>query len=106
MADVTSHLAFPLRVVGGRFRSVEQGSPRHLQDQADVLLRTRPGTIEHAPELGLRDLVARVGPASPEILAAISRHVPGEFTAREDESELAARVRRVAVAVVREDREA
>lgn len=100
--DLAPHLAFPLRVVGGRPVTVEQGSPRHLQDQAEVVLRTYPGLIDHAPDLGLRDLVARVAPAAPEVLRALGAHVPGLFDAIEDETELANRVRRVSVDLRRE----
>lgn len=94
---VAPHLAFPLRVVGGRAVTVEQGSPRHLQDQAEVVLRTYPGTIDHAPTLGLRDLVARSAPAAPAVLAALAASVPGVFEASENTTELANRVRRVSV---------
>lgn len=97
---VVPHLAFPLRFRVDRFVSVEQGSQRHLEDQADVLLRTRPGTLEAAPDLGLRNLVATLGAVSPEILAVVLRHVGAAFGAVEDESRLAQRVRSVAVAIV------
>lgn len=93
--DVTPHAAFPLRVRGGAFVTVDQDSPRHLQDQADVVLRTRPGTHEAMPELGLRELAGRLAPAAPEVIAALSEHVDARFMAEEDEDELAERVRRV-----------
>jgi hypothetical protein len=97
MADVSPHLAFPLRVIGGRAVTVEQGSPRHLQDQAEVVLRTHPGTFDHAPDLGLRDLVATSDPVAPVVLKALEASVPGLFTVTEDTSQLEQRVRRVSV---------
>lgn len=102
MADVTPHLAFPLRFRAGRFVTVEQDAPRHLQDQADVVLRTRPGTHEAMPDVGLRDLVARLAPAAPEVIAALSDHVDARFITEEDESELEDRVRRVTVELAQE----
>lgn len=102
MADVTPHLAFPLRFRGGAFVAVEQDSRRHLQDQADVILRTRPGTHEAMPEVGLRDLVGRLTPAAPEVIAALSEHVDARFLTEEDETHLADHVRRVAVELEQE----
>lgn len=95
MADVTPHAAMPLRFRGGAFVTVEQGSPRHLQDQAEVIIRTRPGVHEAMPDLGLRDLAGRLKPAAPEVLAALAGHIDGRFMADEDESMLAERVRNV-----------
>lgn len=104
MADVTPHLAFPLRVVRGRFLTVEQGSRRHREDQAEVVLRTRPGTLDHDPDFGLRELVGRLGPVAPALVAAIEREVPGSgFEAQE--GALAGRVRNVALAITAEDGE-
>lgn len=101
---VTPHLGFPLRrTAAGAFVAVEQRSARHLQDQADVLVRTRPGSQDATPELGLRELVARLGPAAPEVLAAIGEHVQANFLAEEDASALAERVRNVAVQLVQEE---
>lgn len=103
MADVAPHLAFPLRVRAGRFLTVEQDSRRHREDQADVVLRTRPGTFDHAPDLGLRELVGSLEPVSPDILAAVTNAVDGDFDASAD---LATRTRNVAVAIREEDAEA
>jgi hypothetical protein len=95
---VAPHLALPLTVVNGRFQAVEQSSPRHLQDQAEVVCRTRPGTLEADPDMGLRELVARLGPAAPEVLDAVTQYVPdARFRATEDESLLAERIRSVAL---------
>lgn len=99
MPEVAPHLAFPLRVRAGRFLTVEQDSPRHVQDQAEVVLRTRPQTFEHDPDFGLRDLVARTGPAAPPILEALRRVIGADFDAVEDTSELADRIRRVVVSL-------
>lgn len=95
MPPVTPVLAFPLRVRAGRFLTREQDSRGHREDQAEVLIRTRPGMLDHDPRVGLRDLVARTSPAAPEVLDAVRRHVGEGFTATEDESQLAQRVRRV-----------
>jgi hypothetical protein len=103
VAVTTPHLAFPVRVRAGRFLAVEQDSRRHLEDRAEVLLRTRLGTLDATPDLGLRDLVARVGPASPEVLRVVSEHVSAQFTATEDESRLAERVRGVAAALAQDE---
>lgn len=97
------HLSMPLRYRAGRFLSVEQGSRRHLEDQAEVVLRTRPGTLEADPTFGLRDLVSRAGAVTPEVLAALERHVGAAFTAG---GELPERTRNVVVSIVEEDREA
>jgi hypothetical protein len=103
MADVTPHLAFPVRFRGTGFVTVEQDAPRHFQDQADVVCRTRPGMHDGMPELGLRDLVARLAPAAPEVIAALSEHVDARFTAEEDESALADRVRTVTLELRQEE---
>ena len=103
MAVTTPHLAFPVRLRAGRFLAVEQDSRRHLEDRAEVLLRTRPGSLDADPELGLRELVARLGAASPEVLRVVSEHVSAQFTAAEDESLLAERVRGVAVALAHDE---
>lgn len=105
MADVAPHLAFPLRFRAGRFLTVDQDSQRHREDQAEVVLRTRPGDFEHDPELGLRELVGRTAPAAPEVLAAVSRVVDASFDVREDVDDLRPRVRDVSIAVRDEDQE-
>jgi hypothetical protein len=92
------HAAFPLRFRAGRFLTVEEGSPRHLQDQAEVAVRTRPETLDHAPEFGLRDLVGTLGPASPQVAAALERWVPGALRTTEDREALLTRMRNVFVA--------
>lgn len=101
--DTTPHLAFPLRVRSGRFLTVEQDSREHLETQAELVLRTRPGSLEAQPKLGMRDLVARLSPASPEILTALTRFVDTDFMAGEDESALAEHVRTVSIEVAREE---
>lgn len=100
---VIPHLAFPVRLRAGRFAAVEQDSRRHLEDRAEVLLRTRPGTLDATPELGLRDLVARLGAASPEVLRVVTESVSPQFAAVEDESLLAERVRGVAVELAQDE---
>lgn len=101
MADATPHLAFPLRLRAGRFLAVDQGSRRHLEDQAEVLLRTRPNTLDADPTFGVRDLVASTGLVGPEVHAALERDV-GAFDVAEG---LPERVRNVAVAISQDDRE-
>lgn len=103
MADVSPHLAFPVRFRGSGFVTVEQDSARHLQDQAEVVLRTRPGMHDAMPELGLRDLAARLDPAAPQVLAALAGHVDARFFAEEDESALEDRVRTVTLELEQED---
>lgn len=102
MPDVP-HFALPLRLRAGRFLAVEQGSRRHLEDQAEVVIRTRPGTLEADPAFGVRDLVATAGPVGPELVAVLERDVDAGFAAG---GELPERVRDVAVSIVEEDREA
>lgn len=87
----------PFQCVNGRFVSVEQGSARHLQDQAEVTLRTRPGMLEDDPSFGLRDLAATLGPASPEVIAALDEFVDTRFLVDEDQDALLTRVRIVTV---------
>jgi hypothetical protein len=85
-------------VRGGRFVVVEQDEPAHLVQCAEVMLRTSPGTFEATPDVGLRDLLFTTSPTAPVILEALRRFVPqGAFDAVEDESQLADRIRRVAV---------
>jgi hypothetical protein len=101
MAPLTPHLAMPLRYRAGRFVAVEQGSERHLEDQAEVLVRTRPGMLEASPDVGLRDLAGKLGPVAPELLAALAR-IDARFGAAES---LPGRVRDVVVEIAEEDRE-
>lgn len=96
MSLTTPHLSFPLRVRGGRFVAVEQDSRRHREDQAEVVLRTRPGTFDHDPALGLRDMLGESGPIDQTIVNAVTAVVDGDFEAVEA-SELRGRVRDVAV---------
>lgn len=100
--NVAAHLSFPLRFRAGRFLAVEQGSRRHLEDQAELLLRTRPGTLEPDPTFGLRDQAGTLGPVAPEVLGTLARTVDASFGASEG---LPQRVRDVAVAITEEDRE-
>lgn len=94
----TPHLAMPLQVRAGEFVATEQGSPRHCQDQAEVVVRTRPGALEADPGFGLRELVARIGPAAPEVDAALREFVPDvEFLVAEEAETVAARVRNVSI---------
>lgn len=98
------HLAFPLRFRGTAFETVDQDDPAHVQQCAEVILRTRPGTFEATPEVGLRDLVGTLSPVGPAVLDALERFEPRRrFMAEEDEAALAARVRRVMVDIARED---
>lgn len=99
MADVTPHAAFPLRVRAGGFVTVEQDSRRHREDQAEVVCRTRPGMLDHDPAFGLRDLVARLAPGAPEVLAAVARQVDGQFNATEGTDDLLPRVRNIGLAI-------
>jgi hypothetical protein len=99
MADVP-HFALPIRLRAGRFLATEQGSRRHLEDQAEVVLRTRPGTLEADPTFGLRDLVGRAGAVTPEVLAALERYVGADFEATGETLE---RLRRIGVSIVQED---
>lgn len=106
MTLVTPHLAFPLLPVNGRFALVEQGSPRHVSDQAEIVLRTTPGDFVAMPQLGLRPLVARTAAAAPVVIQALEQAIPGQrFLAEEDLSQLAQRVRSVTVSILQEDAE-
>lgn len=103
MAPVTPHLALPLQVMGGQFVAVAQGSPRHVQDQAELVARTRPGTFEADPDFGLLELVARLGPAAPAVEAALEEYVPdAQYLVGEDASRLAERIREVSIDLARE----
>jgi hypothetical protein len=98
MAPTTPHIALPLMMVDGRFVATDQGSPRHCQDQAEFLCRTRPGTLEADPEFGLRNLVARLGPAAPAIDAALRDFVPDvAYLVTEDVAAVQSRVRNVSI---------
>ena len=91
------HLAFPLRLRGGAFQAVEQDSDRHRQDQAEVVLRTAPGTFEHDPSFGLRSLLGTLGPTSPVLLETVTQYVAGDVEVTE--AGLGTRVRDVAVQI-------
>lgn len=95
MSDQTPHFAFPLRFRAGRFLAVEQDSQRHFEDQADVLVRTRPGTFDHDPDFGLRNLLGDIDALAPTVLKALERSVPAEFEV--SEAGVAERVRDVAI---------
>lgn len=98
--------AYPLMVRGGAFVCVETGSRRNLEDRAEVTLRTHPGTLDHDPDFGLRDLVGTLGPTAPAILEAVSNVVTGggwRFDATEDVSRLGERVRTVALELARDE---
>lgn len=102
MALTTPALAFPVRFRAGRFLAVEQGSDRHLEDRAEVLLRTRRGSLDATPDLGIRELVGTLGPVAPEVLGALAREVSERFAVAEG---LPTRVRDVAVALHAEAQE-
>lgn len=100
---VTPHLALPLQVVDGVFVASEQGSPRHCQDQAEFVTRTRPTTLEADPAFGMRDLVGRLGPAAPEVQAALEEYVPDvKYLVDEDVADVLTRVRDVSIDLDRE----
>lgn len=100
--NANPHLAFPLRFRVDRFLAVDERSRRHLEDQAEVLVRTRPGTLEAAPSFGLRNLAGTLGPVAPDVLAAVERTVPGLPAVTEG---LPTRVRDVVVDVMDTDAE-
>lgn len=64
-------LAHPLRVHGGQFATVEQGSPRHLQQLAAAIVSTRLGERPLAPDVGIVD-PAGVGLSESEVVAALA----------------------------------
>jgi phage baseplate assembly protein W len=93
-------LAFPLRCVNGRFRTVPQDSPEHVAQCAEIILRTPQGTFDHDPSLGLRDVLHDFGPVAPAILDALDRHEPRRrFLADEQISDVDERMRVVAVSL-------
>ena len=63
-------LSFPLRVEGGAFSSVEQGSDRQAQQVAMMIVGTRVGERLLGPDFGMFDEVG-VGVSRAEVLAAI-----------------------------------
>lgn len=74
---MTVHLAFPLRLVGGRPVTVEQDSPEHLADQVMVAASTPEGCRLEAPEFGVPAMVMQSGGVDMEELrAALARSVP------------------------------
>ena len=92
-------LAYPLEVVAGRFRTVDGDSAAHVEVQAEIVLRTRPGDVEATPKMGLRDLIGTMGPIGPTILDALEESIPGAaFIAREDLEAVATRTRNALVA--------
>ena len=64
-------LSFPLRIEGGAFSSVEQGSDRQAQQLAQMIVGTRLRERPLAPDFGIFDPVG-VGVSGWEIVAAIS----------------------------------
>lgn len=97
MADIP-HLAFPLRFNGATFTEVEQQSGEHLMQQAEIVVRTRPQTLEAQPEFGLRNLIGTSVPVGPPVVSALKRFIPDhEYAVLEDESLIAERIRQVAI---------
>lgn len=89
MVDGSPQLAYPVRLTadGARFATVETGSPEHLQQQVDVVLRTPAGARLLRPEFGRPDPTWTRGTTAEQILAAaVARHAPraaAEFTGRQ-----------------------
>jgi hypothetical protein len=57
----TPHLSFPLRLVGGRFATVEQDSPQHIAECVEAAARTERGWRIEAPDFGVPDYVLAAG---------------------------------------------
>lgn len=106
MPDATPHLAYPFRVRGGRFVTVDQNSADHVAQRAEVALRTRPGMLEAQPEFGLRSLIGSTGPVGPVVTAALERAgLTGRFLTTEDDSQVAGHIRNVLVQIQDEPEE-
>lgn len=90
MASVSvPHLAFPLRLSGGRLATVEQDSMDEIEQCVEIVLRTERGTrlgqIEFGIEdptfgdtLDLSDMVNAVGTWEPRAITAISDEIDPE----------------------------
>ena len=97
MTDIP-HLGFPLLFRDGTFSVVEQQSDAHLIQQAEVVVRTRPDTLEPQPEFGLRDLTGSIGPIEPEVRGALDTFIPDRrFVLDEDLSRIDERIFQVAI---------
>ena len=67
MADVP-HLAFPVRVDGSTFATVEQDSFDDVAGCVELVLRTPRGSRIDAPEFGLPDLTFNEGRVDPALV--------------------------------------
>ena len=63
-------LAFPVRIEGGAFATVEQGSQRHGLELVQAIIATRIGERTLAPDFGVFDRVGE-GVTVSEIVAAV-----------------------------------
>jgi phage baseplate assembly protein W len=78
-------LAFPLRFVGTTFASVEPDEPAHVQQCAEIIIRTPQGAFEHDPELGMPDVVGLEDRVSPIVAGVLAEYEPRrEWTLEED----------------------
>ncbi len=50
-----TRLSLPLRLQGGRFVSIPQGSPQALAESVALLVETRPGERRSVPQYGMPD---------------------------------------------------
>jgi hypothetical protein len=83
------HLAFPIRFTGTSFDVVEQQSPEHVIQQAEVVVRTRPGMLEAQPTFGLPELAGRTEELAPILSSHLERFVPdARLLVEEDRSQL------------------
>jgi hypothetical protein len=82
MPNITQQLAFPVRVVNGRFVTIDQGSLDDVVGQAHVLVLTPRGWLDRLPDFGLADQAHRAGGADEtEIERQLAEYVPDARTA-------------------------
>jgi phage baseplate assembly protein W len=104
MTVSTAMLAFPLRIVGGRYATVERDSYEEIAQGVEVVLRTRRGDRIERPEFGVRSLVFDDASSLQEIVthveAAITDADPrASVIVEEDTSDLEAMILGIGVTV-------
>lgn len=77
MTPDVPRLAWPLRLVGGRFATVEQDSDDDIAQCIKAIVQTSPGERADLPDMGLADPVFEEQPLDVDALREmVARHEP------------------------------
>jgi phage baseplate assembly protein W len=91
--------SLPLRIVGGQFAVVEQGTIDEVRDQVEVLIRTPRGSRLDLPDFGIDDPTFRSEPDLDEIRDAIETYAEGAVVHIDSEIDLETTIRQINVGV-------